>query len=126
MRYQEIVMYSFKQNDMKIITRKQFMDMPIGTVWSYYEPCIFNELNIKASDKREWETDFLLDPIIGQIENTGSDDFFEKCERMEKGESMPTDFENTSREGLFEDEQLFAIYEKEDVKKLIERLQKTL
>ena len=41
---------------------------------------------------------------------------------MESGESMPVDFEVTSREGLFEEEQLFAVYEKEDVEKLIKRL----
>ncbi len=112
---------------MRIVTRREFMKLPIGTIFSYYEPMCFRDLAIKASDLKEgWTVDFLYDDIIGQIDNSGSDDFFEKCERMEKGESMPMDFEQTGREGLFEDKQLFAVYEREDVEKLIRRLQKTL
>ena len=102
------------------------MKLPIGTVWSYYEPSCFRELNIKASDLSEWENDFLFDPLIGEIENKGSDDFSIKCDKMEGGESFPMDFDQTGREGLFDQEQLFAIYEEEDVKKLVARLQKTL
>ena len=102
------------------------MKLPIETVFSYYEPTCFRELNIKVSDLSEWETDFLFDPLVGQIKTISSDDFSDKCERMEKGESLPMDFEFTGREGLFDKEQLFAIYEKEDVKKLIIRLQKTI
>ena len=111
---------------MKIITRKEFLKLPIGTVWSYYEPCCFQDLNIKASDLSGWETDFLYDPIIGQIDTKSSDEFLEKCDFMEKGGSVPMDFEATSREGLFDEDQLFAIYEKEDVEKLITRLKKTI
>ena len=68
---------------MKILTRKQFMDMPIGTVFSYYEPCNFRDLMIKRSDTTEWENDF-----------------------------------------LFDEEQLYAIYEKNDIKDLIIILEK--
>jgi hypothetical protein len=111
---------------MKIIKRKEFINMPCGTVFSYYKPCMFNELMIKASDSSSWGNDFLYDDIIGPIEADSSDDFLDKCENMENGVSLPVDFENTKREGLFDDKQLFAVYEKEDVKKLIERLEKTL
>ena len=102
------------------------MDMPIGTVWSYYEPCNFRELYIKASDKKEWGNDFLFDSIIDAVDNVGSEDFVVKCEQMEKGENMPMDFEQTGREGMFDEEQLFAVFSKEDVEKLIKRLQETL
>jgi len=109
---------------MKILTRKQFMNMPVGTVFSYYEPHCFHELNIKASDLSQgWEVDFLFDPIIGAVKNNSSEDFTDKCEQMEKGSSVEMDFEFTAREGLFEDKQLFAVYEREDVKKLINRLE---
>jgi hypothetical protein len=111
---------------MRIVSKKEFMKLPIGTVWSYYEPCVFRDLNIKVSDLSEWETDFLYDGVIGKIDVQSSEDFTNKCELMEKGESVPMDFEQTSREGLFDDDQLFAIYEKEDVEKLIIRLQKCI
>lgn len=113
---------------MKIITRKEFVKLPAETLFSYYEPCVFTDLMVK---NETWffdggGSDFLTDSIIGAIENTSSDDFFEKCERMELGETVPMDFEFTGREGLFDEKQLFAVYEKEDVKKLIDRLQKCL
>jgi len=107
---------------MRILTRKQFMDTPIGTVFSYYEPICFSGLMIKQSDLLGWETDFLYDNIIGALDSESSEDYYDKCKKMEAGESMLVDFEVTSREGLFEEEQLFAVYEKEDVEKLIKRL----
>lgn len=100
--------------------------MPAGTVYSYYEPCSFRELEIKADEPGNYDNDWLFDSVIGAVANDSSGDFSEKCQRMENGESMPLDFEYTGRDGLFEDEQLFAVYEKEDVEALIKRLQKTL
>jgi hypothetical protein len=108
---------------MKIISRKQFMDMPLGTVFSYYQPCYFTGLHIKDSTADYDSPDFIYSDLIGAVENDSSEDFTEKCERMEKGESLPVDFELTGREGLFDDKLLYAIYEKEDVIKLIARLQ---
>lgn len=102
------------------------LKMPKGTVFSYYEPCCFRELEIKADDPGNYENDWLFDSLIGAVHNDNSEEFIENCTRMEKGESMPVDFEYTSRDGLFEDEQLYAVYEKEDVEKLIKRLQETL
>ena len=111
---------------MRIVDRKTFMKFPIGTVFSYYEPNMFRELNIKCSTGMKWEDDFLLDYIIGSIESDSSDDSYDKYDRMEKGESMSMDFESTDREGLYEQKQLFAIYEKADVEKLIKRLKEAL
>ena len=44
------------------------MKMPSGTVFSYYEPCIFTQLMIKADDGG-WGNDFLIDNLIGAVEN---------------------------------------------------------
>jgi hypothetical protein len=111
---------------MKIVSREQFMKLPAGTLFSYYAPCYFRDLAIKDSSPDEWGTDFIKSDLIGEVDSEGSDDFQEKCERMEKGESFPADYEITGREGLFDDKQLYAIYEKADVEKLIERLKNTL
>ena len=43
---------------MRIITRKQMLNMPAGTVYSYYEPCVFRELEIKADDEGNYEKDY--------------------------------------------------------------------
>jgi hypothetical protein len=111
---------------MKVITRKEMLRMPKGTVYSYYEPHFFRELEIKADDPENYDNDWLFDSIVGAVKNNGSGDFSDKCTLMKAGESVEVDFENTSRDGMFEDEQLYAVYEKEDVEKLIARLQQTL
>lgn len=97
------------------------LKMPQGTVFSYYKPCFFNGLYIKNSDEND-EIDFVVSNLVGAVEVNNSEDFVEKCGRMEKGESLSTDFNFSGREGMFDNEQLFAIYEKDDVEKLIKEL----
>lgn len=111
---------------MKIITRKELMNLPAGTVYSYYEPCCFTGLYIKDSIPEPDYPDFVCSDLIGAVEHNSSDNFTEMCEKMERGESCPVDFEYAGREGLFDDKQLFAIYEKKDIVTLIDRLVKTL
>ena len=102
------------------------MELPAGTVFSYYEPCYFRELIVKDSSPEKGYPDFSCSHLVGAVETSSSGDFTDKCERMEKGESLPTDFESSGREGLFDDTLLYAVYEKEDVRKLINRLTETL
>ena len=112
---------------MKILTFKEFLETPKETVFSYYRPQVFDGLMIKCSDIADNDHDFLYDDIIGAIENDSSADYWDKCEAMsELKESMPMDFECTGREGLYDRDQLYAVYEKEDVVALIERLQRTV
>lgn len=107
---------------MRILSRKEFMKTPKGTVFSYYDPSYFTELNIKDSGP-EYEVDFTFSDLVGAVESHSSQDFAEKCEQMERGASLPVDFEISGREGLFDDKLLYAVYEKNDVEKLIKRLQ---
>jgi hypothetical protein len=107
---------------MKIVSRKEFMELPSGVVFSYYGPCAFNGLMVKDSEPEKGYPDFCLSNLIGAVDCSGSEDFVVKCEDMENGESRPVDFESSGREGHFDDKQLYAIYEKEDVDKLIKRL----
>lgn len=100
--------------------------MPKGTVYSYYEPCFFRELEIKADAPQNYDNDWLFDSLVGAVKSSGSGDFEEKCTKMELGESVEVDFEYTGRDGMFEDKQLYAVYEKADVEKMITRLQKAL
>jgi hypothetical protein len=111
---------------MKILNRKQFLKTPRNTLWSYYEPCCFRELNIKTSNDKDWENDFVYYGLIAEFNTKNSNEFVEICERMELGESVPQSFEETTREGMFEDEQLFLVYEKEDIKGLIKTLTEIL
>jgi len=96
--------------------------MPKGTIFSKYEPCIFNGLMIKDATI---EFDYFYQDLIGNIDANSTGDFFDKCEAA-KNKSVELDFNCTARDGLYEKNQLFAIYEKKDVENFIERLQETL
>lgn len=108
---------------MIILTRKELMKLPAGTVWSYYEPCVFRGLYIKDSVYKPDYPDFSVSDLIGAVANDSSVDFVAKCDEMESGASLPVDFEYSGREGMFDDRQLFSVYEPSDVDKLITRLQ---
>lgn len=101
---------------MKIISRKLLMKMPVGTIFSYYEPCMFNGLYSLGGSS---EIDFTMQSIIANIKADDTGDYIDNCTRMEKGESVGLDFDSYGREGLFEDKQLYAVYEDEDIKQLI-------
>ena len=109
---------------MKIYKYKEFKKLPIGTLFSYYKHCSFRDIFIKESSKDYGDIDFMYSSIVGAIEDESSEDFVDKCEKMENGESVSVDFDSVEREGLFDEEQLYAVYEKEDVEKLIDRLNK--
>ena len=105
---------------MKIVNLEQFRALPEGTVFMKYEPCIFDELCVKGET---WEYDWLYENITTQIECTGSGDFSDKLDAaLETGCSVAMDFNSWGRDGCFDNDQLFAIYEKQDVTGLIEKL----
>lgn len=106
---------------MKIVNLETFRSLPNGTVFSKYEPCYFDGLKIKVDT---WDSDFLYQDLIGNIDADSTEDFTEKCDSAsEDGNSIPLDFQCSQRDGLFEKNQLFAVYEKDDLIGLIIRLE---
>jgi hypothetical protein len=104
----------------KIVDRKTFLALPPETLFSKYEPCVFFDLLIKGET---WGNDFLYQSINDAIESAGSDDFANKLFTVQaSGESLPMDFNCQGRDGLFDDDQLFAVWEPADVLALITRL----
>jgi len=109
---------------MKIINRKQFLKMKPGTVYSLYEPCIFGALEIK---EKSYENDWQYQDIVDAIECDDSGDLADRLfDAQENGSSLDIDFDCLSRDGLFDDDQLFAVWERKDVVALIERLRQTI
>jgi hypothetical protein len=110
---------------MRIVNRDEFLKMPIGTLFSKYEPCIVHELLIKG-ESLIWEdgNDFIYNPISDAIKHGGSDDFANKLyDAQENGTNLTMDFDdNNMRDGCFDYDQLFAIWTKEDLKQLIDKL----
>jgi hypothetical protein len=106
---------------MKIINLKQFLDMPKGTVFSKYEPCCFTGLMIK--DMNCGDIDFYYMTLLGNVDSNDTGDFFDKCEEAQKtGKSLKLDFDVIGRDAAYNKDQLFAIYEEEDIKGLVKSL----
>lgn len=115
---------------MKIIDRTAFLAMPAGTLFSKYAPCYFENLSIKEGtlvSRSDLRDDFLAQPISDAIEHGGSEDFSDKlCAAQVGGVSLAMDFQSLMRDGCFDNDQLFAVWERADVEALIARLQETL
>lgn len=108
---------------MKILNRKDFIELPAEVVFAYYKPMVFDRLSIRGSSS---ETDFYVQDIVDAVDCDSSDEFVDKVDACEKGESISLAFNSVSRDGMYEDEQLFAVWERADVERLIARLQETL
>ena len=109
---------------MKIVNLTTFRALPPNTVFSKYTPCAFEDLHIKGET---WETDFLTQSISDAIASTGTSDFMHQLDNAQQtGASVPMDFDNACRDGCFESDQLFAVWEPQDVAALITRLQECL
>lgn len=115
---------------MKIVNRSTFLAMPPGTVYAKYEPCIFEEMCIKGEtlfhdDGRPF--DWFYQQIVDAVDAFDSNEWSDRLERSRlTGESVPMNFDIESRDGCFEDDQLFAVWEPADITALITRLQEAL
>ncbi len=107
---------------MKIFSRTDFMKLPEGTIFSSGAPYAFSELMIKGES---WEVDFLESNLIS-TEYHSSEEWADQTYAMhEKGASYPIN-KDFGREGLFDDKMLYLVYEKEDLKYLIDKFNQAL
>jgi hypothetical protein len=112
---------------MKLVNRKTFIELPDGTIYSkYFDGWNFHEISIKCETRFGMENepiDWLSMPLNEIHYGTKSEDTQKRFDEMiEKGEEEPITLNCTTRDGLFEDEQIFAVYDKNDINKMIEML----
>lgn len=99
--------------------------MPEGTVFCKYEPCVFGALEMFGGPCGD--TDFMTAELVAYPSSSGSDEMYDILNRcQESGESFKLDTQCYGRDGLFEKDQLFGVYEREDVEQLIETLKKVV
>ncbi len=111
---------------MKIVTRSQLMAMPAQTLYSTYAPCWFGELLIKGDTivHEGRNIDWFEQDIAGALDCHDSGEFSDMLDDAQKnGTSLPMDFDCEGRDGLFDDSQLYAVWEPQDVAALVTRLQ---
>ncbi len=104
---------------MKIVNRTEFLKLPVGTVYSPYEPCAFTDLCIKGeSITNDWfQVSIMMAGNDGAVEDFTADEH-------KAGRSFPMDFDCEGRDGLYEPaDRLYAVYDRVDVLQLIARLQ---
>lgn len=105
---------------MRIVNRQEFLAMPEGTLYSDYEPQVFSGLKIKGE---KWGNDFIYQDLIVNVDCLSSGHLVDILVSAEQNrESFSLDFDCGCRDGLYEKDALFAIYEPEDVIGLINRL----
>lgn len=108
---------------MRIIDKQKLMECPDGTLFCEYTPCVFGNWCIKHEtirDKKGHGTDF----IFKQLNSLGGTavmvDTLDKA--LTEETSFSFDLEDTTRDGLYDDEQLYAVYENDDIGQLIRLL----
>jgi hypothetical protein len=108
----------------KIINLEEFRKLPAGTIFMKYNPMVFEELQCKGDT---WEHDFLSENISNWPDCDGSDDLHDKLQlAQDTGASIRLDFDSSGRDGCFDDDQLFAVYERLDVEMLQDKLTRCL
>lgn len=109
---------------MRIVDRQTFLALPPNTLYSKYAPCFMEHLHIKMDTlPSDYASDWWEVQIADAVDCQGSADFADKLHEAEKnGTSLAMDFETQGRDGCFDEDQLFAVWEDADVRALIERL----
>lgn len=111
---------------MKIIGMKEFLKLPNGTMYQRYQPCCFTgELEV-FEGSIECTNDFYYKNIINEVECEGDIELIDILSNATTiNESFKFDYNCGSRDGhCCDDDQLFAIYDKEDVKSLLDEITK--
>jgi len=111
---------------MKIVNKKEFYELPEGTLYSNYVRCSFSSLNVKQSTsyKESIPIDFIYESLIGNVDFSDlsyCDDVLLEAEKNKT--SLPLDFECGERDGMYLEDELFAIYEKQDLEDFIKKLE---
>jgi hypothetical protein len=83
-------------------------------------PQVIHGLSIKGDT---WTNDWLYQDLLFEVEGNDSGEVHETlCAAEEKGTSFKLDLNCGSRDGCFESDQLFMVYERSDVEALISAL----
>lgn len=121
---------------MKIVDRLTFLAMPAGTVYAKWseQPADGSFTNLNYEEVAiKWDTvvagaDFVTQDLFPSFDGvSGSETLFDVFQSMLAGEtSPPVDYDCAGRDGLFDKDQLFAVWSIEDTEKLVALLQEAL
>lgn len=101
---------------MKIYNRKDFLKLPDGTIFCKGTKWCFDNLSIKG---HSWDNDFLYVDLC----NIDAQDTGQWVDRLEESLKNGASFlinNNAARDGMFDEEGVFLVYEKKDLEFLID------
>ena len=112
---------------MRIVNLDTFIAMPEGTLYSKYSDMrTIEDGPLIKGESMMPQKDFGYQEINAAIDNAGSSDFIDKCDAMKYGETVGMDFHCQGRDGCFDEDQLFAVWDRKDVEQLVDRLKEAL
>jgi len=110
---------------MKIVNRKEFLSMPKYTVYmkKFDDICGFGDIEVKTSaPEDQWGNDFVVDYMCVFMKEP----FNDVMAFPELGDEFRFEENQNTRDGLFENEQLFAVFDNEDIQQVIDKLKRCL
>lgn len=109
---------------MKIVDRKTFLSIEKEVVYNKFSPCMFGDLAIKSCSL---ENDFIYQDLNSPVDIEEDEEFSQVVYgAIENNESINLDFDCTERDGMYDDTEMFAVWETDDIRKLIARLEKVI
>ncbi len=104
---------------MRLFSRDAFMALPAGVIFAKGTPCAFGDIAVKGdtivSDGRA--IDFAVLHLVG-IDSFDTGEMIERYTRMEEfGEGFPCN-EDYGRDGCFDSDAWFLVWEDDDLRKL--------
>jgi hypothetical protein len=119
-----------RANQMKILNRQKFMEMPPGTIFCKGEKWGFNQISFKGdtiySKRCPFGSDFgYLD--LCRVDAGCGQEWADALDKMLiDGTSLPFDNEGFGRDGFFDEKDLFLVFEKEDLLALRGRIDEAI
>lgn len=118
---------------MKLYKRDYFLLLPKGTIYSRVsdEYTLMDGLFCKTSDKSDYENDFVEQDLISECGfpngiTDGTEAISYQLNLRDSFNHFETDLYCSGRDGMFEDSDVFVVWDKQDVTKLIDYLQKSI
>jgi hypothetical protein len=108
---------------MKLVDRQTFLAYPDNTVFQKYRDLSFGELCIKVKTFPEGVGDFVYIDLNDSIDCCDDvDRTYQLLFAYAHDRRININFTTTTRDGLFDENQLFAVWEKSDVVDLVQQL----
>lgn len=93
---------------MKVVSRKEFLVMPAGTLYTPFKPCYTEGLAVKGETLDNGDDWFYTELVASSESCAGLD-------MLNNGEELPFNTDWQGRDGAFDQDQKFIVYSPADV-----------